>query len=227
MVRDVLARCVPGDRCGTVALVTGLKHYLGPFEAYRQGATCPTPLPRGRGPAAVTRALDYAQEDEVCAAASATASPGACTARSTIIGYALGNAIWNMGQTLAVQAASAVELGPTLRLPGRGPSGTGFTDMTDAGILAEQMHWAATTPPRATRRSTSPTATCSAGGRYGHGSLPLGASSPASTVPGAGAAAMGDVGPVWTAPGRVGKRLREKDVNRVASSWHADGDLGR
>lgn len=33
MVRNVLAALAPKNRCAT-SLVTGLKHYLGPFEAY-------------------------------------------------------------------------------------------------------------------------------------------------------------------------------------------------
>ena len=52
-----------------VALVTGLKHYLGPFEAYGKGALPQTPFREEQGRLDIEN-FYYAQEDEVFAAAA-------------------------------------------------------------------------------------------------------------------------------------------------------------
>ncbi len=44
-------RAAPTGTVRHVALVTGLKHYLGPFEAYGKGTLPPDAVPRGAGPA--------------------------------------------------------------------------------------------------------------------------------------------------------------------------------
>lgn len=43
-VRDLLGALSPGRSLKHVALMTGLKHYLGPFEAYGQGEMPDTPF---------------------------------------------------------------------------------------------------------------------------------------------------------------------------------------
>jgi hypothetical protein len=52
-----------------VALVTGLKHYLGPLEAYRKGLPPPTPY-REEQPRLDIDNFCYASEDEIFAAAA-------------------------------------------------------------------------------------------------------------------------------------------------------------
>ena len=44
MVRNLLEAVSPAESVRHVALVTGLKHYLGPFEAYGKGALPQTPF---------------------------------------------------------------------------------------------------------------------------------------------------------------------------------------
>jgi nucleoside-diphosphate-sugar epimerase len=44
MVRNLLAALPPAETPRHVALVTGLKHYLGPFEAYGKGVLPVTPF---------------------------------------------------------------------------------------------------------------------------------------------------------------------------------------
>src|SRR5260370_17390279 len=44
MVRNVLDALAPAGSVKRVALVTGLKHYLGPFEAYGKGTLPATPF---------------------------------------------------------------------------------------------------------------------------------------------------------------------------------------
>ncbi len=51
MVRNLLDGLRGGTGPRHVALVTGLKHYLGPFEAYGKGTLPQTPFPRGTGSA--------------------------------------------------------------------------------------------------------------------------------------------------------------------------------
>ena len=92
----------PSGTVKHVALVTGLKHYLGPFESYGKGYR-----PRRRSAKDQPR-LDidnfyYAQEDEAFAAARRDGFGWSVHRAHTIIGYALGNAM-NMGVTLAVYA---------------------------------------------------------------------------------------------------------------------------
>ena len=68
MVRNVLDALSGGGSVGHVALVTGLKHYLGPFEAYGKGKLPATPF-REEQPRLDIDNFYYAQEDEVFAAA--------------------------------------------------------------------------------------------------------------------------------------------------------------
>ena len=63
-----------------VALVTGLKHFLGRFETYGKGRLPATPFHEEQGRLDVKN-LYYAEEDiQFLLQPSATASPGACTA---------------------------------------------------------------------------------------------------------------------------------------------------
>ncbi len=80
MVRNLIG-ALPHAPLEHVALVTGLKHYLGPFEAYGKGALPTTPFREEQGRLPVEN-FYYAQEDAVFDAARATASAGACTGRT-------------------------------------------------------------------------------------------------------------------------------------------------
>src|SRR5580692_5926217 len=108
MVRNVLDAVSSAGSVEHVALVTGLKHYLGPFEAYGKGNLPATPFREDQ------ERLDlenfyYAQEDEVFAAAARDGYSWNVHRPHTIIGYAVGNAM-NMGTTLAVSASLCKQL---------------------------------------------------------------------------------------------------------------------
>ncbi|MDB6155467.1 MAG: NAD-dependent epimerase/dehydratase, partial [Chthoniobacteraceae bacterium] len=62
MVRNVLDALSPAKSVRHVALVTGLKHYLGPFEAYGKGTLPATPF-REEQPRLEIENFYYAQED--------------------------------------------------------------------------------------------------------------------------------------------------------------------
>jgi nucleoside-diphosphate-sugar epimerase len=144
IVRAVLQAVVPGRSVKHVALVTGLKHYLGPFEAYvRGGSAPPTPL-REEQPRLDLPNFYYNQEDEVYAAAKRDGFTWSVHRPHTIIGKAIGNAM-NMGSTLAVYASICKELGRPFKFPGSAAQWNGLSDMTDARVLGKQLIWASTT----------------------------------------------------------------------------------
>jgi nucleoside-diphosphate-sugar epimerase len=127
-----------------VALVTGLKHYLGPFEAYGQGVLPQTPFREEQGRLDVEN-FYYAQEDELFAAARRDGFSWSVHRPHTVIGKAVGNAM-NMGTTLAVFATICRHTGRPFAFPGSAAQWRGLTDMTDAGQLARHLLWATETP---------------------------------------------------------------------------------
>ena len=68
MVRHVLDAVGPSGTVSHAALVTGLKHYLGPFEAYATGAVPITPFREEQGRQPVEN-FYYEQEDRLFEAA--------------------------------------------------------------------------------------------------------------------------------------------------------------
>lgn len=144
MIRNLLDALRPSGTVAHVALVTGLKHYLGPFEAYGKGTLPQTPFREEQGRLEVEN-FYYAQEDEVFAAAARDGFGWSVHRPHTVIGKAIGNAM-NMGTTLAVYATICRETGRPFRFPGSAMQWDSLTDMTDARQLAAQVTWAAATP---------------------------------------------------------------------------------
>jgi len=103
MVRNLLTALSPAKSVRHVALVTGLKHYLGPFENYGKAVLPQTPFREEQGRLDVDN-FYYAQEDEVFAAADRDGFTWSVHRPHTIVGKAVGNAM-NMGTTLAVYAS--------------------------------------------------------------------------------------------------------------------------
>ena len=147
MVRNLLDALPEPTGPRHVALVTGLKHYLGPFEAYGKGNLPQTPFREEQGRLEVDN-FYYAQEDEVFAAARRDGFTWSVHRPHTVIGKAVGNAM-NMGTTLAVYASICREIGRPFTFPGSTVQWNGLTDMTDARLLAKHLLWAATTPAAA------------------------------------------------------------------------------
>ena len=143
MVRNLLQSVARSKSVQHVALVTGLKHYLGPFEAYGKGKLPATPF-REEQPRLDVENFYYAQEDEVFAAAARDGFSWSVHRPHTIIGYAVGNAM-NMGVTLAVYASICKETGRPFYFPGSAMQWKCLTDMTDATLLARHLLWASTT----------------------------------------------------------------------------------
>ncbi|MCJ2033880.1 SDR family oxidoreductase [Methylobacterium sp. J-068] len=226
MVRNLLDALRANGGVEHVALVTGLKHYLGPFEAYGQGTLPATPFRETQGRLDVEN-FYYAQEDAVFAAAARDGLGWSVHRPHTIIGYALGNAM-NMGVTLAVYASLCRETGRPFRFPGSAVQWNGLTDMTDARILARQLAWAATTPAARDEAFNIVNGDVFRWswmwGRiaewFGLEPAPFdGTILPLERQ-------LEGAEPLWAElAARHG--LQESDLGRLASAWHTDADLGR
>jgi nucleoside-diphosphate-sugar epimerase len=142
-VRSVLKALAPARSVQHVALVTGLKHYLGPFESYVKGGVAPPTPCREEAARLDLPNFYYAQEDEVYAAAKRDGFTWSVHRPHTIIGKAIGNAM-NMGSTLAAYASICKATGRKFKFPGSAAQWNGLSDMTDARILAKQLLWAST-----------------------------------------------------------------------------------
>ncbi|MCD9856298.1 SDR family oxidoreductase [Epilithonimonas sp. JDS] len=144
LVRNLLNVLSPKKSIQHVALVTGLKHYLGPFEAYAKAGSLPeTPL-REEQPRLKYPNFYYAQEDAVYEAAERDNFTWSIHRPHTVIGYAVGN-LMNMGTTLAIYASICKETGRKFIFPGSSAQWNGLSDVTDARVLAKQLIWASTT----------------------------------------------------------------------------------
>jgi nucleoside-diphosphate-sugar epimerase len=144
MVSHVLDALGGSSGITHAALVTGLKHYLGPFEAYATGAVPITPFREEQGRQPVDN-FYYEQEDRLFDAAKRYGFTWSVHRPHTIIGFAHGNAM-NMGVTLAVYATLCKQTGQPFVFPGSAAQWNSLTDMTDARLLARQLEWAATAP---------------------------------------------------------------------------------
>ncbi|MEJ7559758.1 MAG: SDR family oxidoreductase [Pedobacter sp.] len=144
MVRNILDSLSDKRTVMHVALVTGLKHYLGPFDAYAKSGTFPETPVREEHPRLELENFYYAQEDEVFAAAERDGFAWSVHRPHTVIGNAVGN-LMNMGTTLAVFASICKETGRPFQFPGSSAQWNGLSDVTDAYVLAEQMIWASIT----------------------------------------------------------------------------------
>ncbi|KQU53079.1 NAD-dependent dehydratase [Sphingomonas sp. Leaf339] len=226
MVRNLLDGVRPAGSVRHVALVTGLKHYLGPFEAYGKGTLPQTPFREEQGRLDVEN-FYYAQEDEVFAAAARDCFGWSVHRPHTIIGRAVGNAM-NMGTTLAVYATLCRELGRPFRFPGSAAQWNGLTDMTDARQLARHLVWATETPAARDQAFNVVNGDVFRWswmwGRiaewFGLEPAPFdGSVMPLEEQ-------MADDAGVWRG---IAERegLAEADLSRLASPWHTDADLGR
>lgn len=226
MVRNLLDALPKPTGPRHVALVTGLKHYLGPFEAYGKGTLPQTPFREEQGRLDVEN-FYYAQEDELFSAAARDGFTWSVHRPHTVIGLAVGNAM-NMGTTLAVHATLCRDTGRPFAFPGSAAQWSGLTDMTDADQLARHLLWA--TETRAAHDEAFNVVNGDVfrwqwmwqriAGWFGVEAAPFdGIGRPLAQQ-------MADDAPLWR---EIATRaaLKEPDLNRLASPWHTDADLGR
>jgi nucleoside-diphosphate-sugar epimerase len=225
MLRNLLGAVEDAPSLEHVALVTGLKHYLGPFEAYAK-IKPDTPF-REEQPRLEYENFYYDQEDILFASAGRHDWSWSVHRPHTVIGWAIGNAM-NMGVTLAVYGTICRETGRPFVFPGSPEQYGAVTDVTDARILASQLEWAATSPAAANealnivngdqfrwRRMW---------GIIAHGLGVEPADYPGQPTP--LVEQMRDIGPTWDEI-VARHRLKPYPVGVLASWWHSDADLGR
>jgi len=226
MVRNLLDGLPKPTGPRHVALVTGLKHYLGPFDAYGKGALPQTPFREEQGRLDVEN-FYYAQEDELFAAAERDGFTWSVHRPHTVIGLAVGNAM-NMGTTLAVYATLCREKGRAFTFPGSAAQWSGLTDMTDAGQLARHLLWATETEAAHDQAFNVVNGDVfrwqwmwsRIADWFGVKAAPFdGTVRPLEQQ-------MADDAGLWREiAAREG--LAEPDLDRLASPWHTDADLGR
>lgn len=226
MVRNLLDGLPKPTGPRHVALVTGLKHYLGPFEAYGKGTLPQTPFREEQGRLDVEN-FYYAQEDEVFAAAERDRFTWSVHRPHTVIGLAVGNAM-NMGTTLAVYATLCRETGRPFTFPGSAAQWSGLTDMTDAGQLARHLLWATETEAAHDQAFNVVNGDVfrwqwmwsRIAGWFGVEAAPFdGTVRPLEQQ-------MANDAALWREIA-IRDRLAEPDLSRLASPWHTDADLGR
>jgi nucleoside-diphosphate-sugar epimerase len=225
MLRNLLAAVGAAPSLQHVALVTGLKHYLGPFEAYAK-IKPDTPF-REEQPRLAYQNFYYVQEDILFEFANAHGWTWSVHRPHTVIGWALGNQM-NMGVTLAAYGTICRETGRPFVFPGSPEQYGAVTDVTDARILAAQLEWAATSPSAANQALNIVNGDQFRWRRMweivAHGLGVEPAEYPGHPTPLVDQ--MQDAGPVWQEiVARHG--LRPLPIETLASWWHSDADLGR
>jgi nucleoside-diphosphate-sugar epimerase len=225
MLANTLTALGETTRLEHVVLVTGLKHYLGPFEAYADNPA-ETPFRESQGRLPVQN-FYYDQEDVLFDAARQQGFTWSVHRPHTLIGYALGNAM-NMGVTLAIYGSICRATGQPFVFPGSPEQFSGVTDLTDARLLGRHLVWSATEPAAANQafntvngdvfrwRQMWPRLAQDLGvepAEYPGRPTPLDAR-------------MGHADEVWA--DLVEKHdLAPHVASDLASWWHSDADLGR
>lgn len=224
IVRNVL-NALAGRGVQHVALTTGTKHYLGPFESYAKSQP-ETPF-REEQERLPGENFYYVQEDEVFAAAARDGFTWSIHRPHTLIGYAVGNAM-NMAATLGAYAAICKETGRPFVFPGSPEQWQAATDVTDVRLLAHHLAWAATHSQAANLAFNVVNGEIfrwkwlwpRLASYFGLDAAPYpGQPTPLEEQ-------MADAAPVWDA--LVAKHgLAPNRLSQVASFWHSDADLGR
>ena len=139
MVRNLL-HAVEGKKMKHVALVTGAKHDMGPFEAYAKTKVV-TPFreeqPRLPGHEQASTTI---KKTKCLRPRKGRASLGRVHRPHTLIGYAVGNQM-NMAATLGAYAAICKETDRPFVFPGSPQQYEAVVDITDGRIIAKHLLW--------------------------------------------------------------------------------------
>ena len=224
MLENVLTG-LKGESLVHVAVVTGTKHYLGPFDQYAKNKPV-TPF-REEHPRLPVPNFYYTLEDILMASAARRGFGWTVHRSHTIIGYAVGN-LMNIGATLATYASICKRTGRPFVFPGHPTQYHGLTDITDARLLARHIVWASTE-----RNARNEAFNVVNGDTFRWNSLwtviaeyfgidP--ATYPERAVPLEGQ--MAEAGSEWEAIVKE-NNLQPNRLDVLASPWHTDLDLGR
>jgi len=225
MLRNTLEAAKRTSRLQHVVLITGLKHYLGPFESYaKEPAETPFRESQARLP---FQNFYYDQEDILFAAAADQGFTWSVHRPSTVIGYALGN-VMNMGVTLAVYGSICRATGQPFVFPGSPEQYNSLTDVTDSRLLARHALWSATDPGAVNETFNSVNGDVF---RWRQMWLTVAEALGVEAVEYPGhptplEGRMGDADEVWASlVSQYG--LVQHRATELASWWHTDADLGR
>lgn len=225
-LRNVLdAARATGHPLRHVALVTGVKHYLGPFKDF--GRFLPDTPFLEETPRLPIENFYYPQEDVLFEAAARDGFTWSVHRPNTIVGYAVG-ALMNAGVTLACYAVIAKETGRPFVFTGVPEQWNMLTEISDARLIAHQLEWAATTPAAANTAFNTGNGDMFRWRKmwdriadfFGLEAAPYeGKHVKLEEI-------MADAGPIWR---EIAARhgLVEPDLGRLATWWHTDADLGR
>jgi nucleoside-diphosphate-sugar epimerase len=225
MLRNVLDALATRGSLAHVAVVTGTKHYLGPFENYAKNAPI-TPF-REEFPRLPIKSFYYTLEDIVMQAAAERGFGWSVHRSHTIIGYAVGN-LMNIGVTLATHASICKATGQPFIFPGHPTQYSGITDITDARLLARHIAWASTEPDARNEAFNVVNGDTFRWNRlwnviadyFGIEAAPY----PGEQV--RLEEQMKGSGPIWDKL-VADHRLQPNPLDLLASPWHTDLDLGR
>jgi nucleoside-diphosphate-sugar epimerase len=225
MLANTLAALANTAELEHAVLITGLKHYLGPFESY---ASSPADTPfRETQERLSFQNFYYEQEDILFGAAAADGFTWSVHRPHTMIGWALGNAM-NMGVTLALYASICRATGDPFVFPGSAAQYHGVTDITDARLLGRHAAWSATVPA-ARNQAFNTTNGDVFRWRTMWERLAEGLGVEAAPYPGHPTPLqdrMGHADEIWET--LVSKYdLARHRASDLASWWHTDADLGR
>jgi nucleoside-diphosphate-sugar epimerase len=225
MLRNTLAAVNATTKLKHAMLITGLKHYLGPFEDYAKNpAETPFRESQDRLPGLN---FYYEQEDILFESAAQHGHTWSVHRPHTMIGYALGN-VMNMGVTLAVYASICKHTGHPFTFPGSIEQYNGVTDVTDARLMAKHAIWSSTAPEARNQAFNTTNGDVfrwrqlwtAIGHEFGLEN-PDYPSEISPLEP-----RMGDADIIW-AEIVTQHDLRPFAASQLASWWHTDGDLGR
>ncbi|MBU6451916.1 MAG: SDR family oxidoreductase [Cyanobacteria bacterium REEB67] len=220
-----LLDALQGPTLNHVTLVTGGKNYFGSFEdSGNFEVVTPYREDQLRKPGLN---FYYTQEDILWDRAARDGFTWNVHRPQTIIGYALGNSM-NMGVTLAVYATICKETNRPFIFPGSPVQYNGVADITDARILAKQIHWAATTPAAHNQAFNIDNGDIF---RWSWMWQQIADYFRLVAAPYPGHATpleiqMKDAGPAWN---KIVQEygLQKRDVHALAPWWHTDSDLSR
>uniref|UniRef100_A0A453GSQ6 PRISE-like Rossmann-fold domain-containing protein n=3 Tax=Triticinae TaxID=1648030 RepID=A0A453GSQ6_AEGTS len=147
MLRNVLSVVVPGcPALAHVCLQTGRKHYVGPFEAVGKLGVPDPPytedMPRLDYPNFYYDLEDTLLDEVSCRDGAVSWS---VHRPSVVFGFSARSAM-NIVASLCVYAAICRKEGAVLRWPGCRVAWEGFSDASDADLIAEHEIWAAVHP---------------------------------------------------------------------------------
>jgi len=225
MLRTVLDAFKDKGCVQHVSVVTGTKHYLGPFEDY--GKVTPITPFREEAPRLEKKNFYYELEDVVMEYSAKHGFGWSVHRSHTIIGYAVGN-LMNIGATLATYASVCKATGQPFIFPGSQTAWSGLNDITDARILAKQIVWASTEPNARNEAFNGVNGDVFRWNRLWQviadyfdvevGEYPGEFNSLEER--------MKDMGPDWDKIVEE-NNLQRNPLSKLASAWHTDLDLGR